>query len=241
MEQKKQKLGITSQGQLQIELAKQGVTLDRMQQAFNEHQLAQYYVMQKVGNIPKFSRKELLEQYYAQQEDFAVKGKVKWRQIMISFEKNQGEVPATHKMEVVTKKLIEGADFAELAKEYSEDSTASEGGLWDWTEMGNLSDENMEAVLFQLPLGTVSDVIRTDYGLLIVKVVERIDPGYLSFADVHDQISAKLREKRFQATSRKLVEELMQNAVIESKYDLGPAVPNRTADPYAMESQVDIQ
>ena len=89
--------------------------------------------------------------------------------------------------------------------------------------MCSVVDEDLEAILFQLPPGTVSDVIKSGDSYQIVQVVERIDPGYLPFEDVHEEIKTKLRNDRFQQEVKKLVDKLKATAVIEPKYDFGDA------------------
>ncbi len=240
MEEKKQKLGISSQGELDVELAKQGLTLHRIRKAFNERQLAQLYVVQNAGTPPKFGRQELLDHYYDRREDFAVIGKVKWRHIQVSFEKHKGEIPAAREIELVRNKLIDGADFAELAQEHSDGPTALEGGLWDWMERGSLADEELEAILYEIPRGTVSDIFKNKHGFHIVQVVDRVDPGYAPFPDVYDQIATSLREERYQGEASKLINKLKQTAVIESNYDLGFETSGHEPAPYELDSHVEI-
>ncbi|WP_339909365.1 peptidylprolyl isomerase [Symmachiella dynata] len=221
LEKKKKELGITSRGELEVAMAKEGVTMQRMQQAFYENQMAQLYVSQNAGTPPKFSRRELFDYYQEHKEEYAVEGKVKWRQIKIGFKERGGEPVARQDIAKIEQLLINGADFSELAEEHSDGPTALNGGMWDWTEMGSLVDENLEAILFQIRPGTVSDVIKSDDSYHIVQVVERIDPGYVPFEDVHEKIKLELRQSQYQEAAAKLVDELKKTAVIEPKYDFG--------------------
>lgn len=69
-----------------------------------------------------------------------------------------------------------GADFAELAREHSDDAgTAANGGDLDWFRRGVMVRE-FEDAAFSLPDGAVSQPVRTDYGWHIIKV-ERSRPG----------------------------------------------------------------
>jgi len=221
LEKKKKELGITSRGELEVAMAREGVTMQRMQQAFNENQMAQLYVSQNAGTPPKFSRRELFDYYQEHQEEYAVEGKVKWRQIKISFEERGGEMVARQDMAQIEQLLINGTEFSKLAEEHSDGPTAINGGMWDWTEKGSLVDENLEAILFQIRPGTVSDVVQSSDSYHIVQVVERVDPGYVPFEDVHEKIKMELRNKLYQQAATKLVDELKKSAVIEPKYDLG--------------------
>jgi parvulin-like peptidyl-prolyl isomerase/Tfp pilus assembly protein PilF len=91
---------------------------------------------------------------------------------------------ASRAIQSVKAQLDKGADFAELAKKYSQDPSRDQGG-----DLGYLSRDKMDPkivdVAFTLPVGKVSDVIRTDQGFGLIKVTDRRQKG---FADVKDQL-----------------------------------------------------
>jgi peptidyl-prolyl cis-trans isomerase SurA len=73
-------------------------------------------------------------------------------------------------------KIRDGAEFAELAREYSDDpGSAANGGDLGWFRRGNMVPE-FENVAFRLPDGQVSFPVRTDYGWHLIRV-ERSRPG----------------------------------------------------------------
>lgn len=73
-------------------------------------------------------------------------------------------------------RIRSGADFAELAREYSDDpGSAANGGDLGWFRRGNMVPE-FENVAFRLPDGQVSFPVRTDYGWHLIRV-ERSRPG----------------------------------------------------------------
>ncbi len=66
-----------------------------------------------------------------------------------------------------------GADFAALAKQYSKDETSkANGGDLGWVPRGVL-DPALEAVIFQLPINQVSDVVTTQFGYHVALVMEK--------------------------------------------------------------------
>lgn len=66
-----------------------------------------------------------------------------------------------------------GADFAALAKQYSKDETSkANGGDLGWVPRGVL-DPRLEAVIFELPINQVSDVVTTQFGYHIAQVLEK--------------------------------------------------------------------
>ena len=74
----------------------------------------------------------------------------------------------------VKQKLDAGADFAELATEYSIDSTAANGGDAGWDSLNTFVTPYQNA-LSQLEVGEVSDIVRTRFGYYIIKCTERYD------------------------------------------------------------------
>ncbi len=66
-----------------------------------------------------------------------------------------------------------GKDFAELAKQYSVDETTkNNGGDLGWLPKGVL-DPRLDAVMFDLPVNQVSDVIQTQFGYHVIQVTEK--------------------------------------------------------------------
>ncbi|WP_145415429.1 peptidylprolyl isomerase [Paenibacillus xylanexedens] len=78
----------------------------------------------------------------------------------------------------VKAKLDGGADFAEIAKKYSEDpGSAEKGGLYENTPVSNWVDAFKEAAK-TLPLNKISDPVETEYGYHIMKVEARTEADY---------------------------------------------------------------
>jgi parvulin-like peptidyl-prolyl isomerase len=82
---------------------------------------------------------------------------------------------ATREMaESLREQLIDGADFAEIARMYSIDtSSRPAGGDLGWFPMGYLLVPEVEAVAFDLQPGELSEVIESDLGFHIVQTIER--------------------------------------------------------------------
>jgi len=89
---------------------------------------------------------------------------VHWRQILVA-------TPAT--AQALRDRARRGEDFAALARQHSLDETSkAQGGDMGWTPRGVL-DPRLDAVLFDLPVGQVSEVITTNFGYHIVQVMAR--------------------------------------------------------------------
>jgi peptidyl-prolyl cis-trans isomerase D len=95
------------------------------------------------------------------------------------------------KAEDVLKKIKKGAKFEDLAKENSEDTTKDKGGDLGWLVQGQTVPA-FEKAAFGLPKGGVSDLVQTQYGFHIIKVLDRENAHTKPFEEVRDSIRGPL-------------------------------------------------
>jgi peptidyl-prolyl cis-trans isomerase D len=114
--------------------------------------------------------------------------------------------------DLLKKAKAPGADFAALAKQNSEDdATKDKGGDLGWIVRGQTVPE-FEAAAFKLPKGSVSDVIKTPYGILIIKVLEQEAARTQSLDEVRASIQSTLQQQKAEQTaedqSQQIAEEI---------------------------------
>jgi len=101
-----------------------------------------------------------------------------------------------------------GADFAELAKKYSEDdSNKANGGDLDYFGRGRMVAE-FDQVAFTLEPGKISDVVKTQFGYHIIKVTDKKAATTRPLADVRQQLQDQLAYERAQAQASDLATSL---------------------------------
>ncbi|MGH9764022.1 MAG: peptidylprolyl isomerase, partial [Blastocatellia bacterium] len=103
--------------------------------------------------------------------------------------KTDAEVAEIHQQaEDVLNKIKHGANFEDLAKKYSEDdATKPKGGDLGWIVKGQTVPA-FQQVAFSQPKGTVSDLVKTEYGFHILKVLDRETAHTKPLAEVRNQI-----------------------------------------------------
>src|SRR5665213_3603838 len=98
------------------------------------------------------------------------------------------------KAEDVLKKAKSGANFGDLAKQYSDDTTKDKGGDLDWIVRGQTVPE-FEQAAFSLPKGSISDLVKTQYGFHIIKVIDRETARTQTLDEVRPQILTTLQQE----------------------------------------------
>ncbi len=156
------------------------------------------YALADVNQIrqnTQVSDDELKVQYQQDIQQYQVPNRVHVDHILLmTVGKTPAEVEEIHqKAEDVLKQANKkGANFEELAKKYSEDpGTKDKGGDLGWITQGQTVPE-FEKVAFSLPKGSISDLVKTQYGFHIIKVLDKETAHTKTFDEVKDSIRAPL-------------------------------------------------
>jgi len=121
--------------------------------------------------------------------------------------------------EEVLKKAKAGADFAALAKQYSQDeSSAPNGGDLDYFGRGRMVPE-FDAVAFAMEPGQISDLVKTTFGFHIIKLVEKKTGSTRSLEEVRPQLQDQLSIERAQTQASTLASSLRTRITKASDLD----------------------
>ncbi|MCY7757668.1 peptidylprolyl isomerase [Bacillus inaquosorum] len=118
--------------------------------------------------------------------------------------------------EEVEKKLKKGEKFEDLAKEYSTDSTASNGGQLGWIAKDNAQlDSTFRKAAFGLKTNEVSEPVKTQFGYHIIKKTE--ERG--KYEDMKKELKSEVLEQKLNDTNavQEAVQKVMKKADIEVK------------------------
>lgn len=123
--------------------------------------------------------------------------------IRVSESASESEIAQVKKqIEDIKKELENGADFAELAKKYSQDpGSAQNGGDLGFFSRGQMVQE-FEDAAFALEPGQVSDPVRTQFGFHLIKVEEKKPAGHPELAQIRERVLTDYteaeRDRRFE-------------------------------------------
>jgi peptidyl-prolyl cis-trans isomerase D len=119
--------------------------------------------------------------------------------ILMTMGKSEEEIKQVEaRAQEVLAKVKAGGDFAELAKQYSEDTgNKDQGGDLRWVVRGQMVPA-FEQATFALQPGQISDVVKTEYGYHVIKVHERDRAHMQTFDEVKDQIRQEIAQQKQQ-------------------------------------------
>lgn len=159
-----------------------------------------------------------VNQYYQQNiATYSHPEQVKVSHILLKFPDatpSAAEIAATKaKAEDVLKQVqAKPADFAALAKKYSQDdASASQGGELGFIQK-NQTVANFEKVAFSLPVGQISGLVQTEYGFHIIKVEAHQLASVQPESEVHDQIVSQLQQDQAVDRAQNLMNQAAQLA-----------------------------
>ncbi len=150
-----------------------------------------------VKEMVKVSDEEARQYYTQHLSEYRIPDRVKVAHILF---KTTGKSPAEiasieKKARDVLNQIQGGADFAELAKKNSEDTTAQNGGELGWVVRGQTVKE-FEDTAFSMKPGQVSDLVKTVYGIHILKLEDKQTAHLQSFDEVKGAIVADFEKER---------------------------------------------
>ncbi len=192
--------GVKNMGELKQYLKHElGSSLER-ERMLNVHaKIAQQWMAFSVKEAEgECTYDEMLEYYTKNHAEFEKSAKVRWKELVALFDKHGGEKKAWEKMAWMGNQVAGGASFDQVAKDNSDGFTASKGGLWDWTQAGSLTSEEIEKAIFTLPPNTLSPIIKGPKGFHIVLVVEREEASVIPMLDAQVTIREKIKMQRRQ-------------------------------------------
>ena len=105
------------------------------------------------------------------------------------------------------------ADFGELAKKYSEDGSAPEGGNLGWMSPGDLVPE-FEQAMNRLQIGEVSNPVKSEFGWHLIQVLERRE-AQLTVEKQREFARAAIRGRKFEQAYQDWVRELRDTATVK--------------------------
>ncbi|OPY58864.1 MAG: Foldase protein PrsA precursor [Pelotomaculum sp. PtaU1.Bin035] len=177
---------------------------------------------QVTKDVPPVSEEDVKKYYDENQKQFEQPEQLQVRHIL--FFSGDQDTPVKHTdteakqmAEEVIAQLNQGKDFAELAKEKSEDSaTKDNGGLYTFSE-GQAVKEFSDAAYALGPGEYTQSPVKTEYGYHVIKMEKRIPAVQYSYDQIKQRLADQLSEQAKQGKFNDFMQEVRNKATIVNK------------------------
>lgn len=178
----------------------------------------------KIENGIQVTQQELQAYYDQHRDQYRTPEQVKVSHILIKTPlpgpdgkvDEKGVAEAQRRAEDLLKQLKAGANFEDLAKKYSEDpGSAKEGGSLGWIGRGRTVPE-FEKAAFSLPVGKISDLVKSSYGFHIIRVDAKQEAHMKTLDEVKGDIEPILKQQKAQQVAQTDADNLLQAAQKQS-------------------------
>lgn len=127
------------------------------------------------------------------------------------------KAPSTEKRATeILDRLAKGESFGKLAREFSADSHAKDGGLWKNVNPEETFRPEVAAAIAKLGIGKVSPLINLDGWGFIVQKVSETKAAKRTFAEAYDDIAANVKQAEIETKYREWIQRLRSEAFIKT-------------------------
>ena len=171
-------------------LGEQRITLEEWREQMRENLVVNALRRQEVGDRLMVNPVEVYRLYQQRAEQFRVPAQSWLRMIVIKRDTDEAPARATE----ARGQLLAGQPFAAVAKAFSTDRTAAQGGDWGWVDVTTLRRELAEAIE-KTPAGQVGPTVETADACYVFRVEERRPAGIKSFEEVRGPLEDEVRKQ----------------------------------------------
>jgi peptidyl-prolyl cis-trans isomerase D len=162
---------------------------------------------QAMRNRQQVSAQDVKKYYDENQQEFSTPEQVRASHILFKTE-GKDEAAVRKQADAVLARAKAGEDFAKLANQYTEEEVGkTRGGDLDFFGRGQMAKE-FEDASFALKPGQISDIVKTQFGLHIIKATERRAAATKTLDEVKGQIEDRLKWDRAQDDAQRQSAEL---------------------------------
>jgi parvulin-like peptidyl-prolyl isomerase len=213
LSQIKQSNNIKSDDEFNQALAQSGMTLAQLRAQLRKQLRVQEVRGREVQGRVKVDEEDLRRYYRKNLEQFRLSEQLQLREVVVL---DDGGLAAADRQRLAAEirtKVQGGASLADAVADTAKKGTTSNAVDLGWVSPGDL-DKNLEAAVWKLPKGSISEPVQARGGLHLVQVLDRHDSRVPSFAEVQDVIKQHEQERVFRQETAKYMAELEKKSLI---------------------------
>src|SRR6202162_1249160 len=214
--------GLATLDELQKGVEASGLSWEDYKTTVRNGLLQKEVVQREVGSRVDISSDEVKQYYEAHPQEFTLPERVTLSEISVSTEgKNPEEFAALRsKAQGLRTSVLNGDDFSQVARLYSQGSTAKDGGVLGTFKRGELSPQ-IEDVVFQMSKGQISEVIQTRTDFEFLRVDDHLQAGCSPWTKWEGELSNTIHAQKVQPLLRDYLAELREqsNIIVKPGYN----------------------
>jgi peptidyl-prolyl cis-trans isomerase C len=199
------------------QLSTMGITREKLLQDITQNLKISTLVKDSTGEVPAVTDEEISSFYNGNPQNFQAPEQVKASHILFKVNPDDAqELKDQKRLELAALRgqIEKGADFAKLAKENSECPSKERGGDLGFFGRGSMV-KPFEDTAFSMKNGDVSQVVETQFGYHLIKVVDRKESRTVPLEEVKEKISTHLTSEKERELFGVYLTELRKTAKIE--------------------------
>ncbi|MDC7124501.1 MAG: peptidylprolyl isomerase [Spirochaetales bacterium] len=201
---------------LQEALDAQGISIDELKDSVSRYNVINKLIDEELRPQVVIEDADLEKYYTDNKQYFHSEETVRASHILVKAPTGSSEEDlkaAYDKISKIRKEVIDGKDFAEAAKEYSDCPSAPDGG--DLGEFGHgMMVPEFDKAAFALEPGKVSEPVQTQYGYHLILVTDKKDESEMPFEQVKEDIKNYLADIKLDEIVKNYVADLMTTATV---------------------------
>lgn len=195
-------------------LAEAGLTEEQFKAKLREQLLAQRAIDYQIRPKIQVSPTEIAKAAARSDVSEAPGEEAEVLHLLVRVSEQRPEAAAKKLVEQLRQRLAAGAAFEPIAREYSESPDAQEGGRMGWVRHGELLPE-LDAAVFALSDGQLSEPVRTRLGFHVLKVTRRRTISERDAADARRAVEMRVYQQKFAEQLAAWLNELKDKAYIK--------------------------
>ncbi len=194
---------------LRLGLHKASEVKELIQEARSKIMIAKL-IDEKISKVSEVGDEQIQQYYVKNRNEFVAPTQYRASHILVSIEEKASQI---------LERLKAGEDFAEVAKIESIDPSKGKGGDLGFFSKGQMIP-SFETACMQLNVGSLSGVVKTQFGYHIIKLTDKKESSIKKLDEVKEQIRQKLLTKGRQEKLQELVSQLRLKAKIKVNKEL---------------------
>ncbi|MGO9338479.1 MAG: peptidylprolyl isomerase [Terracidiphilus sp.] len=200
----------------------QGVSFEDFKANIRNQIITQQVMREEVGRRVQITPGEVERYFQQHKQDYVKPESVQLSEILVSTGPDPDDAAKVAagkaKADDIEAKLHSGGDFAQLAKSFSDGTTAADGGNFGAFHRGDGGLAKVfEDAVFSLKTGQYTDPIRTRQGFIIFKVDQHNPGGVPAYKDVEEDVEQNYYYSRMEPAMRDYLTQMREEAYIDIK------------------------